>query len=349
MLSVLKNKVVVDIGRTFMKRRSRAPTRSIPWEFPMAITIHSVTLNTTLVFLAFLVGSGLEANEPTGFSGTRAMEYLEAICELGPRPSGSKGMQEQRDLLIRHFQKAGAKVFRQAFRSRDGRTGDWVRMENLIVSWHPERNDRVLLGVHYDTRPYPDRDRRDPRGVFLGANDGASGVAVLMELADSMPEIKGSVGVDFVFFDAEEYVFEEGRDSYCLGSLFFARQYATSRKSGSISYAYRCGVILDMVGDRNLAIWQEQQSIDWPDTRPVVESIWATAKQLQIREFVPRPKYVINDDHVPLRMTGGIPTCDIIDFDYPHWHTTQDIPANCSAKSLGLVGQVMLSWLQKND
>ena len=86
MLSVLKNKVVVDIGRTFMKRRSRAPTRFIPWEFPMAITIHAVTFNTTLVFLAFLAGSGLEANEPNGFSGTRAMEYLEAICELGPRP-----------------------------------------------------------------------------------------------------------------------------------------------------------------------------------------------------------------------------------------------------------------------
>ena len=257
-------------------------------------------------------------------------------------------MKKQRELLIRHFQKAGATVFRQAFRSRDGRNGDWVRMENLIVSWHPERNDRVLLGAHYDTRPYPDRDRRDPRGIFLGANDGASGVAVLMELADSVAELKGTVGVDFVLFDAEEYVFEEKRDSYCLGSLFFARQYASSRKAGTISYAYRCGVILDMVGDRNLTIWQEQQSVDWHDTRPVVESIWATAKQLQIQEFVPRPKYLINDDHVPLRMTGGIPTCDIIDFDYPHWHTTQDIPENCSAHSLGLVGRVILSWLQNN-
>ena len=331
-----------------MRRRSIPPTRSSVLLFSLAGATHSVFSSTTLLFLIFLTGSVSIANEPAQFSGTRAMEYLEAICELGPRPSGSKGMEKQRELLIRHFQKAGAKVFRQAFRSRDGRNGEWVRMENLIVSWHPDRNDRVLLGVHYDTRPYPDRDRRDPRGIFLGANDGASGVAVLMELADSMSELKGSVGVDFVLFDAEEYVFEERRDSYCLGSLFFARQYAGSRKAGTISYAYRCGVILDMVGDRNLTIWQEQQSVDWPDTRPVVESIWATAKKLQIREFVPRPKYLINDDHVPLRMTGGIPTCDIIDFDYPHWHTTQDIPANCSAHSLGLVGQVILSWLQNN-
>lgn len=331
-----------------MRRRSILPTRSSVLVFPLASTTRSVFSSTTLLFLIFLTGSVSIANEPAQFSGTRAMEYLEAICELGPRPSGSEGMEKQRELLIRHFQKAGATVFRQAFRSRDGRNGDWVRMENLIVSWHPERNDRVLLGAHYDTRPYPDRDRRDPRGIFLGANDGASGVAVLMELADSVAELKGTVGVDFVLFDAEEYVFEERRDSYCLGSLFFARQYASSRKAGTISYAYRCGVILDMVGDRNLTIWQEQQSVDWHDTRPVVESIWATAKQLQIQEFVPRPKYLINDDHVPLRMTGGIPTCDIIDFDYPHWHTTQDIPENCSAHSLGLVGRVILSWLQNN-
>ena len=331
-----------------MRRRSILPTRSSVLVFPLASTTRSVFSSATLLFLVFLTGSVSIANEPAQFSGTRAMEYLEAICELGPRPSGSEGMEKQRELLIRHFQKAGATVFRQAFRSRDGRNGDWVRMENLIVSWHPERNDRVLLGAHYDTRPYPDRDRRDPRGIFLGANDGASGVAVLMELADSVAELKGTVGVDFVLFDAEEYVFEERRDSYCLGSLFFARQYASSRKAGTISYAYRCGVILDMVGDRNLTIWQEQQSVDWHDTRPVVESIWAIAKQLQIQEFVPRPKYLINDDHVPLRMTGGIPTCDIIDFDYPHWHTTQDIPENCSAHSLGLVGRVILSWLQNN-
>ena len=331
-----------------MRRRSILPTRSSVLVFPLASTTRSIFSSATLLFLIFLTGSVSIANEPAQFSGTRAMEYLEAICELGPRPSGSEGMEKQRELLIRHFQKAGATVFRQAFRSRDGRNGDWVRMENLIVSWHPERNDRVLLGAHYDTRPYPDRDRRDPRGIFLGANDGASGVAVLMELADSVAELKGTVGVDFVLFDAEEYVFEEKRDSYCLGSLFFARQYVSSRKAGTISYAYRCGVILDMVGDRNLTIWQEQQSVDWHDTRPVVESIWATAKQLQIEEFVPRPKYLINDDHVPLRMTGGIPTCDIIDFDYPHWHTTQDIPENCSAHSLGLVGRVILSWLQNN-
>lgn len=287
----------------------------------------------------------LEATESASFSGDRAMQYLEAICELGPRPSGSAAMQRQRELLIRHFHEAGAKVLRQAFRSRDGRNGDWVQMENLIVSWHPDRSERVLIGVHYDTRPFPDRDRQQPRGRFIGANDGASGVAVLMELAAAMSDISGPLGVDFVLFDAEEYVFEEGRDPYCLGSLFFARQYAASKQAGTLSHHYRCGVILDMVGDRNLAIWQEQQSVAWPDTRPVVEAIWNTAKRLGVRQFVPRPKYEVNDDHVPLRMTAGIPTCDIIDFEYPHWHTTGDLPAACAAESLQAVGRVMLAWL----
>ena len=331
-----------------MVRREKSRKGFSLWGYLVSVSVMSVLLSLTKILLVSSSATAAEVNTAKSFSGTRAMEYLEAICEFGPRPSGSIGMQKQREFLIRYFQKAGAKVFRQAFRSRDGRNGEWIHMENLIVSWHPSRNDRVLLGAHYDTRPYPDRDRRQPKGIFVGANDGASGVAVLMELADSMSELKGSVGVDFVLFDAEEYVFEEGRDSYCLGSLFFARQYAASRKAGAKSYAYRCGVILDMVGDRNLAIWQEHQSVEWPDTRPVVNSIWATAEQLKVREFISRPKYVINDDHVPLRMTGGIPTCDIIDFDYPHWHTTQDIPANCSPKSLGVVGQVMLAWLQEN-
>jgi glutaminyl-peptide cyclotransferase len=288
----------------------------------------------------------LTAAEPAGFAGERAFGYLKAVCDFGPRPSGSPGMRQQRELLVRHFQQAGGKVFRQAFRSRDGRTGDWVRMENLIVHWHPERTERVLLGVHYDTRPYPDRDPRQPRGVFLGANDGASGVAVLMELAALMAALPGPVGVDFVCFDAEEYVFDDARDQYCLGSLFFARQYAAGQRAGTTEYRYRCGVILDMVADRDLQIWQERQSVDWPETRPVVDSIWATARRLGVRQFVPRPKNVVNDDHVPLRMTGGIPTCDVIDFDYPHWHTTRDTPENCSAESLEAVGRVMLAWLQ---
>lgn len=280
------------------------------------------------------------------FSGDRAMRNLEAICNLGPRPSGSAAMDRQRAMLAEHFRAAGATVSGQAFQIRDRRTGKPVHLENLLVSWHPDRTDRVLLAAHYDTRPFPDNDPVDPKGVFLGANDGASGVAVLMELAAAMPALPGPVGVDFVLFDGEEYVFAP-RDPYFLGSTFYARQYLADRQAGRLPHSYRCGVLLDMVGDRDLEIWQEQHSVDWPDTRPVVDAIWDVARRLEVRQFVPRPKHAVQDDHLPLRMIAGIPTCDIIDFDYPQWHTTADAPAACSAESLDAVGRVMLAWLRE--
>ena len=299
-----------------------------------------------MLALAVINGRPAAADEPPAFSGDRAMAHLEAIANLGPRPSGSTGLDRQRALLVKQFREAGGTVRSQAFQIRDRRTGQPVRMENLIVEWHPDRVDRVLLGAHYDTRPFPDRDPVDPQGVFVGANDGASGVAVLMELAGAMPALAGPVGVDFVLFDAEEYVVAP-RDPYCLGSNFFAREHAAARQKGDLPYLYRCGVILDMVGDKNLEIWQEQHSASWPDTRPVVDSIWNVAARLNVREFVPRPKYTVEDDHVPLRMIARIPTCDVIDFDYPQWHTTQDTAEHCSAESLGTVGRVMLEWLRE--
>lgn len=297
-----------------------------------------------------MIGLAVDVRAPAAdaveFSGERAMRHLEAICDLGPRPSGSAAMDRQRGLLARHFRAAGATVTGQAFQIRDRRTGAPVHIENLLVSWHPDRTERVILAAHYDTRPFPDRDPVDPEGVFLGANDGASGVAVLMELAAAMPGLPGPVGVDFVLFDAEEYVIHP-RDPYFLGSSYFARQYAADRRAGRLPYAYRAGVLLDMVADRDLEIWQEQHSVDWPDTKPVVDSIWDVARRLEVREFVPRPKHAVQDDHLPMRMIGGIPTCNIIDFDYPQWHTTADTPAQCAAESLSAVGRVMLAWLRE--
>ncbi len=292
-----------------------------------------------------VAAAGAIADEPPQFSGARAFKHLEAIAALGPRPSGSPGMARQRDLVVAHFQAAGGKVTRQPFQIRDRRTGQPVPMENLIVEWHPDRTDRVLLGAHYDTRPFPDRDPADPRGVFLGVNDGGSGVAALMELSTAVRALDGPVGVDFVLFDAEEYVVAP-RDPYCLGSNLFARQYAAARLAGTLPYHYRCGVILDMVADRDLEIFQEQQSASWPDTQPVVDALWGTAARMGVRQFVPRPKYTIEDDHVPLRMIGRIPTCDVIDFDYPQWHTTHDTLEHCSAESLEAVGAVVLEWLR---
>jgi hypothetical protein len=286
-----------------------------------------------------------EARPKNPLDGMRAYRYLQQICAIGPRPSGSPGMQRQQELVRGHFEQLGGKVTLQEFPADNPLGGPQVQLANVIVQWHPERKERVLLCAHYDTRPLPDQDpnpalRRS--GVFVGANDGASGVAVLMELAHLMPEFDGAIGVDFLLVDGEEFVYVEQRDPYFLGSTWFARQYVRQPPP----YKYLCGVLLDMVGDSDLQVYQERFSVTWRDTRPIVRDIWATAARLGVKEFVPRAKYEIRDDHLPLRNDGNIPTCDIIDFDYPYWHTTMDTPQRCSPASLAKVGWVVYEWLR---
>jgi hypothetical protein len=289
--------------------------------------------------------SGKSANNP--FDGKQAFSYLEQICQLGPRPSGSEGMIRQQRLLTEHFTQLGARVSRQTFQVRHPEVGTPVELANLIVEWHPERTQRILLCAHYDTRPYPDMDRHRRRGVFIGANDGASGVAVLMELGKHMPQLGGNVGVDFVLFDAEEFVFDAQRDSYFLGSTHFASTYASEPPP----IRYRWGVLLDMVGDAHLELYQERNSLRY--ARPLVTEIWNTARKLGVSEFIARPRHEIKDDHLKLNEIARIPTCDIIDFDYPrpgarqsYWHTEADLPDKCSGASLGKVGWVVWEWLR---
>ena len=218
-------------------------------------------------------------------------------------------------------------------------------MANIIVQWHPERKQRILLATHYDTRPLPDRDP-DPiartQGTFVGASDGASGTATLMELAHLMPDLDSKYGVDFLLLDGEELVYQEKRDPYCLGATWFARQYVAKPPQ----HKYVWGVLLDMIGDSDLSVYYEGQSYTWRNTRPMVIEIWNTAKRLGVEEFIPRVGYEVTDDHVPLRNIAKIPTCDIIDFDYPPWHTEADTPRRCSGASLAKVGWVVYEWLK---
>ncbi len=282
------------------------------------------------------------------FDGRVAYDYLKKLCDIGPRPSGSAAMAAQQKLLAEHFKKLGGQVNFQNFNVRDPRDGSPVAMANIIIGWHPERKERILLCTHYDTRPFPDRDKQNPKGVFVGADDGGSGVAILMELAKSMPKLDSKYGVDFLLLDGEEFVFRErsqfdAGDPYFLGAEYFARDYAGSKPD----FKYRWGVLLDMVGNTNLKIFEETNSMAWHDTRPLVEDIWHTANKLGVKEFVARRKYDVMDDHLRLHDIGKIPTCDIIDFDYPYWHTEGDTPEHCSALSLAKVGWVMLEWLKQ--
>jgi hypothetical protein len=280
------------------------------------------------------------------FNGAQAYEYLKQVCAIGQRVTATPGMQQQQKLLTEHFEKLGGKVTLQEFPIRHPQTGQQVTGANLIVEWHPEKKDRILLCAHYDTRPYPDQDRRNPQGLFIGANDGGSGVALLMQLGHEMPKLAGKYGVDFVLFDAEELVYRDSGvlgqgDPYFLGSEHFAETYVRQPHC-----KYRWGVLLDMVADADLQLYQERNSMLWPETRPLVLQIWQTARRLGVREFIMQQKHDIRDDHLRLRNIGKIPTCDIIDFDYPYWHTEGDTPERCSALSLAKVGWVVHEWLK---
>ncbi|MCE5267628.1 MAG: M28 family peptidase [Planctomycetaceae bacterium] len=256
-------------------------------------------------------------------------------------------MKTQQRLLAEHFRRLGAEVEFQQFRARDPQDSSWVPMANLLVHWHPKSSERVLLCAHYDTLPYPLQDRINPRGTFVGANDNASGVALLMELGRDMPRLPSKYGVDFVFLDGEEYIFQQSDPMY-LGAEFFARQYAREQAGQRPAYRYRWGVLLDMIGATDMTLPIEGNSAWWRDTRPLINEIWTTATRLGVREFVPKKGEEIEDDHLTLHNLGRIPCIDIIQplADYRPWHTQEDTPDKCSPLSLAKVGWVIQEWLK---
>jgi glutaminyl-peptide cyclotransferase len=298
-------------------------------------------------FVAEAKPRGQRQPPPPPCDPARAMSYLEAICEIGPRPSGSEGMVKQQAYLTEFFESLQWTVERQEFGGRHPVTGEQILFVNLVASYQPELKDRILLCAHYDTRPYPDRDRRNPKGVFVGANDGASGVATLMELAHHLPDLPQAIGVDIILFDGEELIYDEIRDPFFIGSKHFANAYA----SDQWPRRYRAAILLDMVGDADLEIYQEKNSVSY--ARDLVDSVWASAKSLKVTSFHSRARHEVRDDHLALNEIAKIPAIDIIDFDYPrpgmrqesYWHTTKDIPANCSGDSLATVGSILFHWL----
>src|SRR5262249_62095463 len=173
--------------------------------------------------------------------------------------------------------KLGGKVERQKFPARRRSQGGQVAMANLIVRWHPERQRRIILCSHYDTRPIADQepDPRKWREPFLSANDGGSGVALLMELAHHMKDLKTAVGVDFVFFDGEEYIFDQARDKYFFGSEHFAEQYRKTRPK----YRYVGAVLLDMIAGKNARFPQERNSRRHAEA--LVDELWKIAAELK--------------------------------------------------------------------
>jgi glutaminyl-peptide cyclotransferase len=276
------------------------------------------------------------------FNEENAFAYILKQVEFGPRNPGSAGHQQCLQFLTFELQKYADAVVQQPFR-HTGYGGQSYQMTNIIASFNLAATGRIVLGAHWDTRPRAERDpdpgrREEP---ILGANDGGSGVAVLLELARVLHENPPPIGVDIILFDGEDYGREGDLDNYCLGSKYFARNLPPQFKP-------RFGIIIDMVGDKEARFPREgysRQYVPW-----VVDLIWNTANSLNLLQFEDRNGTPIYDDHVPLN-EAGIPTAliidsDLIGYDGPdvrrrYWHTTHDTPEQCSPESLGAVGTLL--------
>ena len=282
------------------------------------------------------------APQQVPFDSARALKDIAAICAIGTRVSGSAGMLRQQEMLERHFKAQGLEVSFQRFQGTRKSTRTTVDMANLVVRINPENPVRVVICTHYDTRPRADQelDRAKRDAPFLSANDGASGVAFLMELARHAKAIKCAHGIDLVCFDGEEFVLEQ-EDEYFHGSRHFATR---ARLDAQRGVKYRCAVLLDMIAGKNPRFPVEQNS--WFMAPRLVEEIYSTAIELKAASFQANrySSTPVEDDHVPLNK-GGIPAIDIIDFDYPHWHRTTDTPENCHPEGLDQVARVLVAWL----
>jgi Peptidase family M28 len=302
-----------------------------------------------VVFLLYFFGCGRQnsstttqqettpASTPTKtllpyFNSTEAFSFLTAQTDFGPRNPGSEGHQKCLEYLDSVMKKNCDDVIDQQFTS-EGYNNVTLHLTNLFASFQPKMSERILLLAHWDTRPRADMDKdsSNMNKPILGADDGASGVAVLLELAKILKSNPPPVGIDILFDDGEDYGTEHDLDKYSLGTRYFV-------KTKSPNYKPRFGVLLDMIGYSDLRIPMEQNSMKYAPE--AVQLIWGAAEDLGITQFVDVPGEEIFDDHMPLN-DAGIPTADIIDFDYPYWHTLQDTPDKCSATSLGAVGEVL--------
>ena len=257
------------------------------------------------------------------FDGARAYTDVLTQVEFGPRVPETEGHEQIRGWMQAELESAGWQVQIQESESLGHPIKNLVAMRG---NEHPQ----IILGAHYDSRMYADQDP-DPANhtqPVPGANDGASGVAVLLELARSLPE--NTVPVWLVFFDAEDNGRIEGWD-WILGSREFVENNLVQP---------RAVIIVDMIGDADLNIYREGNS-----DVALTSEIWETAKSLGYGEkFIDEYKHSMLDDHTPF-LEAGIQAVDIIDFDYPYWHTVQDTPDKVSAESLKAVGDTLLAWV----
>lgn len=286
-----------------------------------------------VVFLHLFVISSCGS---TDFDADKAWEYLQAQLAFGPRNPGDEGHRLCLRFLEAELKKYAHSLELQPFSAVLPGTSRTVSLSNIIAEFYPEHRRKILLCAHWDTRPWADQDA-DPqnRGEPIpGANDGASGVAVLLEIARCLASKDPGIAVEIALFDGEDMGREGDLDEYLLGS----REYAARLRLPLPEAA----LLLDLVGDRDLRIPQELYSLQ--NSAALVREVFDIAASLGKTEFDPHPGMAVYDDHIPL-MQAGIPVVNLVDFDYEFWHTLQDVEQNCSAASLKAVGDVVLTWI----
>jgi hypothetical protein len=277
------------------------------------------------------------------FDSQKSFQYLTAQCNFGPRNPGSIGAKKCLQYLSDELSKFADTVILQPF-THVGYKNEVFQMSNIFGRFQPSNPNRILLIAHWDTRPRAERDEDSTKRTqpILGANDGASGVAVLLEIARHLKETKPQIGVDILFVDGEDYGEEGDLSRYLLGSKYFAKNFRFEHEP-------QFGILLDMIGDAELEIRKEKASQHFAND--VVELVWNTANELGVTQFSELEGPSLIDDHIPFN-EAGIKCIDLIDFNFPnetinYWHTTHDTPEHCSSESLEAVGKVLLTIIYR--
>ena len=263
-------------------------------------------------------------------SGEKALAHVQRLVDVGPRPSGSEAIEKSRQYIEDQLRHSGWQVTRQAF--IDDTPRGKVRFVNLIAQFPGERKAAplFLLCSHYDTKTFDTIK-------FVGANDGGSSTGLLLELARVIGQHPNlAAKIELVFFDGEEAYDHFSETDGLYGSRYFAKQLR-----GGSAKQFRGGILFDMVGDRSL-------DVTLPADSPpeIARDVFAAAEALKLRSYFTYLDREMIDDHSPLNSIG-IPTIDVIDFDYPWWHTAGDTVDKIGARSLQIVGSVALYYLSE--
>jgi len=266
------------------------------------------------------------AQTPPKFDSNRAWGHLQHVVSIGPRPAGSAAIEQTRKYIKDQLSAIGLKATEQAW--DDETPLGKVHMVNLIVSIPGASRNRLAITGHYDTKLF----REFP---FVGASDGGSSTAFLLELARVLKARKNALTIDLIFLDGEEAVIDWRGNDHTYGSRHYVE---AARRDGSLA-SLKAMVLIDMIGDRDLGIRRDSYSTPW-----LTDIIWQTAAKMKLSNyFLPAPT-TVEDDHLPF-LSAGVPSVDIIDLDYEAWHTRRDTLDAVSARSLQVVGDVLLASL----